>query len=478
MSESRWDRPPDGTDHRPPVASPSWVDTELLAGADDDVCLYLGKPLTRAELRELVLGQEDQLRAAGLRQGGSVTLHLPPSAGYVAALFAAWRIGAQVSLLDHRLSRAEVARAVDRLAPQVLVEPKDVESQPMSGWATVTAAATARPGGVPASTEHALIQLSSGSTGPSKVIARTAADLVDELGRYEKLEYYPPAGTAIVLLASIVHVLGLVGGLLHCLHAGVELVFPDRLTVDGIRGAVAFSDTPTMILGVPFHAELLSADPRPLPQLTRMVVAGELTRPWVPGAFTAGYGVPLGSMYGMTELGVIATDLSGSLAQALAPAPGMRLRVEDGELLVAMAASPYIGLIDETRWVDGWLHTRDAATMDEQTGHVTIRGRLDSQVSIGGLKVDLTEVEQALGALPAVATCVVSFDGAIEAYLVLQPGSELADVEAAMADQLASYKRPRRSYVLSELPRTATGKNVRDRAVLRAAVQAAATPSP
>ncbi len=423
MSESRWDRPQDGTDHRPPAASPSWVDTELLAGVGDDVCLYLGEPLTRAELRELVLGQEDQLRAAGLRPGGSVTLHLPPSAAYVAALLAAWRIGGQVSLLDHRLSRAEVAKALHRLAPQVLVEPTDVVSQPMSGWATVTAAATARPGGMPASTDHALIQLSSGSTGPSKVIARTSADLVDELGRYEKLEDYPPAGTAIVLLASIVHVLGLVGGLLHCLHAGVELVFPDRLTVDGIRGAVAFTDKPTMILGVPFHAELLSADPRPLPQLTRMVVAGELTRPWVPGV-SAGYGVPLGSMYGMTELGVIATDLSGSLAPAVAPAPGMRLRVEDGELLVAMTASPYIGLVDETRWVDGWLHTKDAATMDEQTGHVTIRGRLDSQVSIGGLKVDLTEVEQTLGAVPAVATCVVSFDGAIEAYLVLQPGSE------------------------------------------------------
>ena len=233
-----------------------------------------------------------------------------------------------------------------------------------------------------------------------------------------------------------------------------------------------------MILGVPFHAELLTADPRPIPQLTRMVVAGELTRPWVPGAFTAGYGVPLGSMYGMTELGVIATDLSGRLGPAVAPAPGMRLRVSDGELLVAMPASPYIGLVDETRWVDGWLHTRDAAAMDPRTGHVTILGRLDSQVSVGGLKVDLTEVEQAICALPAVAACVVSFDGAVEAYLVLRPGSALADVETAIADQLAAYKRPRRTYVLTELPRTATGKNVRDRVVLRAAANSAAAVSP
>ncbi len=455
-----------------------WVDRELLAGSDGDVCLHFGSPVTRKELRQLVESQQARLAEAGLAVGGTVSLHLPPSLGYVASLLASWRIGAQVSLLDHRLSRAEVDRALDRLAPQVVVEPQDVSSAPMSGYATLVAAPTARPGGIPAKTPHALVQLSSGSTGPSKVIARTSGDLLDELGRYAKLDDYPKPGTAIVLLASIVHVLGLVGGLLHSLHAGVELAFPDRLTADGIRAAVAFSDKPTMLLGVPFHAELLTADPRPIPSLTRMVVAGELTRPWVPAAFTTGYGVPLGSMYGMTELGVIATDLSGRLAPSVAAAPGVRLRVQDGELLVAMAASPYVGLIDETRWVDGWLHTRDAATMDERTGLVTILGRLDSQVSIGGLKVDLTEVEQTIGALPEVAACVVSFDGAIEAYLMLRDGCDLAAVRAGIAEQLAAYKQPRLIYVLAELPRTATGKNVRDRAVLRAAAEAAPAGSP
>ena len=276
-----------------------------------------------------------------------------------------------------------------------------------------------------------------------------------------------------MLLASIVHVLGLVGGLLHSLHAGLELAFPDRLTADGIRTAVGASDKPTMLLGVPFHAELLTADPKPMPALTRMVVAGELTRPWVPAAFRSGYGVPLGSMYGMTELGVIATDLTGELVPAVEPA-GIRLRVADGELQVAMPASPYVGLIDETRWVDGWLRTRDAAVMDAQTGLVTILGRLDSQVSIGGLKVDLTEVEQTIGALAEVAACVVSFDDAIEAFLVLADGADLSSVQAALADQLAAYKRPRRIHVLAALPRTATGKNVRDLAVLRTAAEATA----
>ena len=457
--------------------SGEWVHKELLAGDPGEPCLLMGasSPVTRGDLARRVDEQQHLLEANGLRPGGTVALQLPPSVEYVATLLAAWRAGAQASLLDHRLVRREVDNALERLAPQVVVTARSASAAPMAGYAQAVAQATARAAGRPAATQHVLIQLSSGSTGPSKIIARTAADLIGELGRYELLDQYPKRGERVVLLASMVHVLGLVGGLLHCLHAGVRLAFPERLTAEGIRDAVAAGAEPTMVLGVPFHAELLTAGGGPLPQLSRMVVAGELIRPWLPGAFTDRYKVPLGTMYGMTELGVIATDLDGRTHPALAPAPGMSLRVADGELLVKMPASPYIGLIDDTRWADGWLRTRDAAVIDEATGLVTIMGRLDSQISVGGLKVDLTEVEQTLSALQEVDSAVVTYGGVIEAYLVLRAGSSVSDVESALADQLAPYKRPRDLRVLETMPRTATGKISRDRAVLRAAAGAAPT---
>src|SRR5258708_9655576 len=148
MSALNCDVPPDGTDPRSADALTTWVDRELLAGTDEDVCLHLGTPLTRIELRQLVESQQSLLAEAGLRAGGTVALHLPPSLGYVASLLAAWRLGAQVSLLDHRLSRAEVDRALDRLTPQVVVEARDATNAPMSGYATRTAQPAARPGGV------------------------------------------------------------------------------------------------------------------------------------------------------------------------------------------------------------------------------------------------------------------------------------------------------------------------------------------
>jgi len=451
-----------------PQLEPQWVDEVLLAGAPDDACLYLAGPVTRAELRRLVAERHRVLADAGLRRGGSVALCLAPSLAFITNLLASWRIGAQASLLDHRLTPYEIDVALKRLLPQVVVSAETSTGGPLRGFAEITEGVRTYPG-QPAATSHAVIQLSSGSTGPSKIIARDAGNLVEEVNRYTMIDGVPVGGERMVCLASMVHVLGLVGGLLYGLHAGVNLTIPSRMTADGILSAVAAGSQPTTLLGVPFHIELLASvqEPPELPQLTGMTTGGELVRADVYDAFVNRYGVRLGNMYGMTEVGVIATDLFGEHRPAVRPAPGLAVREEGGELQVSLPASPYLGEQDPTRWSDGWLHTKDAGTVDPQTGLVRILGRRDSQVSVGGLKVDLTEVEHMLAALPEVAGAVVVHDHAIEAYLMLAEGTEVSAVESAITTRLAPFKRPRRLHVVDQLPRTATGKLVRNQAVLR-----------
>jgi 3-hydroxy-4-methylanthranilate adenylyltransferase len=61
---------------------------------------------------------------------------------------------------------------------------------------------------------------------------------------------------------------------------------------------------------------------------------------------------------------------------------------------------------------------------------------------------------------------VVAPSSTSEAYLVLAEGAEASAVEREITTRLAGYKRPRRLHVVKELPRTATGKLVRDRTVL------------
>lgn len=455
------------------VTDPQWVDEVLLSGEDGDVCLRLGDPVTRGLLRREVAERRVRLASAGIVRGGSVALQMPPSLAFVADLLAAWRIGAQVTLLDHRLTRYESARALERVQPQVVVRPSGASGTP-GRQHHVDDVIEPYPGG-PAGTEHALIQLSSGSTGPSKVIGRTAANLIAEIDRYAAMDGTPRAGERIVLLASMVHVLGLVGGLLYGLAARACLVAPDRLTGEGILSTIAAGREPATVLGVPFHIELLNATQsrRDLPQFIRMTAGGELVRGAVHDGFTSSFRAHLGTMYGMTEMGVIATDLFGRHYPALTPAPGMSLRTAGGELLVRSPATPYVGLADPARWADGWLHTKDAGSIDPG-GRVTVRGRLDSQVSVGGLKVDLMEVEQILASLPGVVEAVVSYDGVIEAYVVMRDGEAIAGLEQAVAGRLAPYKRPRRVLAVDKLPHTPTGKLVRDRRALGIAAQGAA----
>ena len=449
----------------------AWVDQVLLAGPDNGACLELDRLWDRGALRDLIEDRRRRLAAAGLRSGGTVALSLPPSIACIANLLAAWRLGAQVALLDHRLTRHEVERALSRLDPQFAVEPSEPVTGALRGFHTVEERIVPLHG-QPAQTDHILIQLSSGSTGPSKVIARTEAGLVAEIERYTRIKGFPRDGERAVVLASTVHVLGLVGGLLHSLHAGVRVSIPERVTAGGILDAIAAAGEPTTVIAVPFHAEILSsvAEPPELPYLARMVTGGEPVRAGVREAFTGRYRVPLGTMYGMTECGVIATDLTGRHPSALRPAPGMRIRTDRGELLLGLPSSPYLGAADPARWADGWLRTRDAGSLDPVTGRLTVQGRLDAQVSVGGLKVDLAEVEQTLASLPQVRDAVVLHGTHIEAYLALTEPVPLTELEAALAERLAAYKRPRALHVLTEIPRTATGKPVRDPGVLRAAL--------
>jgi acyl-coenzyme A synthetase/AMP-(fatty) acid ligase len=450
--------------------SPDWVDELLLRGADRELCLYADGPIDRGTLRGMVAQRQSLLTAAGLSAGGSLALRLPPSVAYVTNLLAGWRIGAQVILLDHRLTPFEVDTALARLTPQVVVAAGRTKGNALRMFAEVEETVTPHPG-APATTSHAVIQLSSGSTGPSKVIGRTAADLIAEIDRYTRIDGVPPHGERIVVLASMVHVLGLVGALLYGLHAGVALWPPERLTGDSVLDAVAADPSPATVLGVPFHIGLLASvlDPPSLPQLKRMTTGGELVPTATAAAFTEKYRVPLGNMWGMTEVGMIATDLFGEHRPALTPAPGLTVLERAGELLVSRPESPYVGLSDPARWADGWLHTRDAGTVDPGTGLVTINGRLDSQISVGGLKVDLTEVEATLAELPGVLAAVVLLDDVITAYVQLAPPATAATVQAALTERLAGYKRPRRLHVLAAMPRTTTGKLVRDISLLRAA---------
>ncbi|MFE2674403.1 AMP-binding enzyme, partial [Streptomyces hygroscopicus] len=197
---------------------------------------------------------------------------------------------------------------------------------------------------------------------------------------------------------------------------------------------------------------------------------GETSPPHTAARFAGRLGIGVGESYGTTETGVIAMEVSGAARPAVGPAaPGVRLRVHEGELEVWLPdGSPYLHGSGGDRYADGWLRTRDRAELDA-SGAVRLLGRGDSLVVIGGLKVDLTEVETVLREHPRVSGAVVVHAGATEAYVATGPdGPAAGELLRWCRERLADYKVPRVVHVLPDLPRTSNGKLVRHREALLA----------
>ncbi|WSS95158.1 fatty acid--CoA ligase family protein [Streptomyces phaeochromogenes] len=442
-----------------------------LFDARDDALPYLThqqETVTRGELRERVAKQAAVFAGFGIGPGSAVGLRTPPSFTQVEVLLALWRLGAQVMLFDFRLKPAEVAALCASCRPQFMVRAGSNVQATFGFRPEYEVVTECRGTGRPAATGHRLVQFSSGSTGRPKVIGRTAASLAAEVDRFAGISGMPGEGDRVLLLSSTAHSFGLVAGLLHSLAAGVSVVFAPRISArDLLRTAV--DHRVTALFGVPMHYELLAAavDPPELPDLRVAVSGGELMPPDVAARFTERYGVPVGESYGTTESGVVAMDVGGTLRPSVGPAaPGMVVRVRRGELDVALDESPYLFDSGGTQYADGWLRTRDRASVDG-TGAVRVHGRADSLVVIGGLKVDLTEVENVLREHPAVEQAVVVHDGVTEAYVVTGAATSSEELLRWSRERLADYKLPRVVRLLDALPRTSNGKLVRQPAMLR-----------
>jgi acyl-coenzyme A synthetase/AMP-(fatty) acid ligase len=392
-----------------------------------------------------------------------------PSLTYVRVLLALWSRGAQVLLVDFRATPAEYEPLAGLLRPQHVID-SDEHTGPATGFEEeVPFRVRSRPSGRPAASDDRLVQFSSGSTGRPKVIGRTPASLLAELDRHAALPELPGAGDRLVLLNSLVHTMGLVTGVLHALRQGATVVLPPLPTPAEVLRAARETDA-MAIYGVPAHFELLTRTPQvpPLPALRLAVTGGERLPVEVYEEFHRRYGVRISQVYGVTETGLLAAGLHGPRPPVLGAAvPGVETKIVDQELYVRLDRSPYVFDDQPDRYVDGWLRTFDRFAVDDATGALSILGRLDSLVTIGGLKVDLAEVETVLRAHPAVEEAVVLHHEVIEAYVGGEAAPGAGELIAWCRERLGAVKIPKRFFVAPALPRNRTGKLVRDRNAIR-----------
>lgn len=190
--------------------------------------------------------------------------------------------------------------------------------------------------------------------------------------------------------------------------------------------------------------------------------------------------------YALTEATAVATltrrgdsDERVALTSGCA-LPDIEVRIADGARALGSGESGEIqvrgynvtpGYLDDPEATaeaidsEGWLHTGDIGALD-QSGYLTVSGRLKEMIIVGGFNVYPAEVENLLLQHPAVAEVAVTgvpderMGEVPLAWLVAREGQELdpAEVMAWTKSRIANFKAPRKVRVVESLPRNALGK--------------------
>lgn len=114
---------------------------------------------------------------------------------------------------------------------------------------------------------------------------------------------------------------------------------------------------------------------------------------------------------------------------------------------------------------DGWLHTGDLATMDED-GYVRVTGRLKDMIIRGGENLYPREIEEFLYTFPKIADVQVAgvpdpkYGEEAAAWIILREGEQATEEEirAFCRDKISKHKIPRHIFFIDSYPMTASGK--------------------
>jgi acyl-coenzyme A synthetase/AMP-(fatty) acid ligase/acyl carrier protein len=319
----------------------------------------------------------------------------------------------------------------------------------------------------------------SGSTGQPKVVV-VPHGVTAAHQRVHATLYSTGPGDAHLVLSPLHHFFGLSSGLLLGLLSGASVVLPAHpLTPSSLAGLLR-QHPAAMAVGWAHAYRILLAGDAPLEGLRLALTAGEPLPQGALERWAARTGAPFVDCYGTSETDKISsnTDLvPGSVGR---PIPGVDVRVRGeggllaqtglGELLVRSPALAlgYAGAPEQTaeRFRDGWYETRDLVEV-RADGHLVLRGRIDEQISLGGVKVDPWEVEAVCREVLDLQECLVTAAPGPEGvrqlclYVVAPRPVGRGDVVRALRGRLSPHKVPARVVQVQALPRSSSGKLLR-----------------
>jgi benzoate-CoA ligase family protein len=456
-------------------------------------------PVTYAQLQVLTDRAAHGLRARGVEPEQRVAMLLPDGPAWAATFFAALKLGAVAVPLNTRLGAADIRNVLADCRPKAVVADRallaaaGIDAGTLGPRALEFEALVAGAPSAPFPPEAvgddamAFWLYTSGTTGFPKAAVHCHRTLpacrhyLDVLG--------VTADDRIFATSKLFFAYALGNALLIPLHARATTYLHPSWPDPAAIATVMRDIRPTLFFSVPtVYARLLHADlPAETFRSARLCVsAGERLPAELYAAWRQRFGVEILDGIGATE--TIFMVLSNRPGQSRAgssgePVPGTDVRILDAEgrpvpdgqegvlwVRTPSQAAGYWQRLDHSRrtFVGDWFRTGDVYRREAAGGHVHC-GREDDFFKVAGQWVAPAAVESVLlrhpGVLDGGVVGAEEAGGLIKPFVFVVPRDPAGEPEALRADvrrflegALPPHQRPREIRIVSELPRTATGK--------------------
>ncbi|NRS15130.1 AMP-binding protein [Brevibacillus sp. HB1.4B] len=335
------------------------------------------------------------------------------------------------------------------------------------------------------------MQYTSGTTGFPKGVMLSHVNIVNNAVKVAECQRLG-SEDKVCIPVPFFHCFGCVMGTLACVATGATMV-PVIAFDPGVVLAVVEAERCTTLYGVPtmFIAELNHPTfaERDLSSLRTGIMAGSLCPIEVMKKVVDQMGIrDITIAYGQTEASPVITQTvpEDSLERKVSTVGRLHAEVEakiidpatgdilppgvQGELCTRgyLVMKGYYNMPEETvKAIDqeGWLHTGDLATVDEE-GYYRITGRLKDMIIRGGENIYPREVEEFLYTHPKVLDVQIvgvpdaKYGEQVLACIRVKPHETLTEDEVRdyCEGKIAHYKIPRYIQFVDEYPMTASGK--------------------
>lgn len=469
-----------------------------------------GRRFTYMEMHHRVGSLASHLRSLGVNKGDRVAYLMLNSTDVFEVIFACWRLGAVAVALNWRLTPNELEFIVTDSAPTVVIHDRDVGQlvdalKPItnvSHWietgadgsdsAYEHAVSAADPllsmPEPPVLTDICMLMYSSGTTGRPKGVIITHQ--METLNAYNSVASGRFSTESVSLcFLPLFHVAGVNGMVAPAFLNGATVAVLRAFDPNAFLSLVNDEGLGiSHLVGVPAIFQALTAHPGvPKTDFSRIVTCfvGASAVPGPLIAWWQKHGLDLREGYGLTEsagsgISMPPDDVGRKTGVSGKTEPGFHLKImredrteadigEAGELWMRgpMVTPGYWNRPEANAesFVDGWFRTGDILSRDAD-GYFKVQDRLKDMYISGGENVYPAEVEDTLYAMAEIAEVAVigipdeRWGEVGCAVAVLKPDAELSidKVLDFIGDKLAKYKRPTRIEIVDILPRTASGK--------------------